>query len=27
MERLRKLLAEVDTGKDRDFDNEDNGPK
>ncbi|GBN12765.1 hypothetical protein AVEN_90855-1 [Araneus ventricosus] len=27
MERLRKLLAEVGTGADPDFDNEDNGPQ
>ncbi|GBL99271.1 hypothetical protein AVEN_177307-1 [Araneus ventricosus] len=27
MERLRKLLAEVETDEDLDFDNEDNGPE
>ncbi|GBN68987.1 hypothetical protein AVEN_222842-1 [Araneus ventricosus] len=27
MERLRKLLAEVETDEDSAFDNEDNGPK
>ncbi|GBN18160.1 hypothetical protein AVEN_127197-1 [Araneus ventricosus] len=27
MERLRKLLAEVETDEDPDFDNEDNGPE